>query len=34
MENHIALGTKPSRAEVRSVVDFALRAIGAKSVSR
>jgi AcrR family transcriptional regulator len=30
MENHIALGTKPSKAEVRSVVDFALRAIGAR----
>lgn len=30
MENHIALGTKPSKAEVRSVVDFARRAIGAR----
>jgi AcrR family transcriptional regulator len=29
MENHIALGTKPTKAETRSVVDFALRAIGA-----
>ena len=30
MENHIALGTRPSKAEVRSVVDFVLRAIGAR----
>lgn len=29
MENHIALGSTPSRAEVRGIVDFALRAIGA-----
>lgn len=29
MEHHIALGTCPSKAEVRGVVDFAMRAIGA-----
>ena len=34
MENHIALGTRPSRAEVRGVVDFALRALGASSAAR
>jgi hypothetical protein len=33
MENHVALGTKPSATEVDEITEFAFRAIRAKSAN-